>query len=174
MEEDDEVTVTIEGARTEAGTYTATATGFSGRSAANYALPAEATCAFTIAQAPVIPSDNEPNEPAENNGGSTGDATSSQEEKHGFCLGWIALVAAMVELVCCAVIFLLKMHKSIRFLVGIGVGAAATAFSVVAICLHICPISIASVILAPFIAGAFAVVCLVLGKKDEEKGEKEQ
>ena len=175
LEDDDEVTVIVEGARTEAGTYTATATSFSGRSAANYALPAEATCEFSIAQAPVIPSDNEPTDPeVNNNEESIGDAALPQEEKHGFCLGWIALVAAMFELVCCALILLLKIRKSVRFLVGIGVGAAATAFSVVVICLHICPISIASVVLAPFIAGAFAVVCLALGQKDEGKGENEQ
>ncbi len=47
---DDEIGVTVSGAQTNIGTYTATATALTGAKAANYKLPAANTCEFTISE----------------------------------------------------------------------------------------------------------------------------
>ncbi len=122
------------------------------------------------------PSDptNDPADPENENGGvnngSNGAAVAPK--KHGFCIGWIAFIVAMIELILCAVIILLRSPK-VLFFIGLGVGAGASVLSLVAVCVHVCPIGVVSVILAPVVEAVFVVLSLTLAKKSAPKSEEE-
>ena len=79
----DECEVIVEGAEEEAGTYTATAAGFTGADAENYAMPTTNTTAFTISKNHLIPTvtieewtyGDEPNDPVVNGNEGGGNVT---------------------------------------------------------------------------------------------------
>ena len=79
----DECEVIVEGAEEEAGTYTATAAGFTGADADNYAMPTSNSIAFTISKNVLVPTvtiegwtyGEEPEEPVVNGNEGGGDVT---------------------------------------------------------------------------------------------------
>ena len=86
----DDCAVTVEGAQEEAGEYTATATGFTGADAGNYAMPTTHSTAFTIAKNAFVPTvtieewtyGDEAEEPVVN-GNEGGGAVTFQYKKSG-------------------------------------------------------------------------------------------
>ncbi len=86
----DECEVTVEGAQSEAGTYTATATGFTGADASNYVMPTSSSIVFTISKNALVPTvaieewtyGDEPEEPVVN-GNEGGGTVTFQYKKTG-------------------------------------------------------------------------------------------
>ena len=91
-------------------------------------------------------------------GGPDGDID-DPEDKHGFCMGWIAFSASLAELLCLILYFITKLFKNKFFRwTTIFVSLAVLAFAIVTICMHICPLSIAAVVLSLLCQGLIILV----------------
>ncbi|MBE5763718.1 MAG: MFS transporter [Clostridiales bacterium] len=91
---------------------------------------------------------------------------------HGFCIGWIVFIFAMVEMLCACVYAILKFglikdivaklkldalysKLNLLSLIGMCVAGAIFLFALIALCVHQCAISIISFILASLVCCFF-------------------
>ena len=89
-----------------------------------------------------------------------------KNEKHGFCLGWIAFIVMMVELVYLALFIAIKIYKNkVLSYISICLSGAIFVFSLAAIILHTCLMSIISLTLALVITAVFIIVRFVYARK---------
>ena len=92
---------------------------------------------------------------------------------HGFCVGWVVFIFAMLEMLCACIYVILRFglikeivakckldslydKMDLLTLIGLCVSVAIFLFALIALCLHQCAISIISFILAAIICGGFS------------------
>ena len=105
------------------------------------------------------------NTPAQNN-------ASADKESHGFCIGWVVFIFAILEILCACLYAVLRFglikeiiakckldvlygKMDLLTLIGLCVSGAIFLFALIALCVHQCAISIISFILATIICGGF-------------------
>ena len=139
--------------------------------------------AFVLINNSTVKANAEPDNQAQDNaineqGSNTTNASAKKSvinlSFHGFCIGWIVFIFAMLEMICVGLYAMLKTKKIkgliskmkldglydklyLINIIGLCVSGAIFIFSVIAICTHICPMTIISFVLVLFEVAIFAL-----------------
>ena len=91
----------------------------------------------------------------------------NQPNEHGFCIGWIALIVGVLEVLCLLTHLIFKWYKKRKYsILGVLISIIGTIFTVLVIVKHICLFSIIAIVLS---ALAFIGFALTLSYKVKDR-----